>query len=99
MAPMPPRRDEVRPPPGRITLREVAADASVSRATASLVVRNSPLIAQETRQRVLDSMSRLGYVYHRAAAALRTQRSGTVALVINDISNPFFAELTRGVEE
>ena len=83
----------------RVTLLDVAHHAGVSRATASLVLRNSPLVADTTRQRVLASMQQLGYVYHRTAAALRTQRSHTLGLIIPDITNPFFAELTLGVEE
>ena len=83
----------------RVTLLDVARHAGVSRATASLVLRDSPLVAETTRQRVLASMQQLGYVYHRTAATLRTQRSHTVGLVITDITNPFFAELTLGVEE
>lgn len=83
----------------RVTLLDVAHHAGVSRATASLVLRNSPLVSDETRRRVLASMQQLGYVYHRTAAALRTQRSHTVGLIIPDITNPFFAELTLGVEE
>jgi LacI family transcriptional regulator len=84
---------------GRVTLVDVARHADVSRATASLVLRDSPLVADETRLRVQDSMRQLGYVYHRAAATLRTRRSHTVGLVVPDITNPFYAELTVGVEE
>jgi LacI family transcriptional regulator len=43
-------------------------------------------------------MHSLGYVPHRGAASLRTQRSGTVGLVIPDVTNPFFAEMTVGIE-
>ncbi|MCA1599200.1 MAG: LacI family DNA-binding transcriptional regulator, partial [Chloroflexi bacterium] len=49
---------------GRVTLVDVARHADVSRATASLVLRDSPLVADETRLRVQDSMRQLGYVYH-----------------------------------
>jgi LacI family transcriptional regulator len=82
----------------RVTLVDVAKDAGVSRATASLVVRNSPLVTDETRDKVLAAMDRLHYVYNRAAATLRSQRSHTIGLVIPDITNPFFAEMTLGCE-
>src|SRR5262249_19891220 len=85
--------------PGPVTLVEVARDAGVSRATASLVLRGSDLVADETRERVLGSMRKLGYVYHRGAASLRTQRSHTVGLIVPDVTNPFFAEMTVGIEE
>src|SRR5687767_5257255 len=82
-----------------VTLLEVARDAGVSRATASLVLRGSDLVADETRARVLASMRKLGYIYHRGAASLRTQRSQTVGLIVPDVTNPFFAEMTVGIEE
>lgn len=82
----------------RVTLADVAADAKVSRATVSLVLRESPLVADSTRARVRASMDRLGYVYHRGAASLRSRRSHTVGLLVTEVSNPFFAELTVGVE-
>src|SRR5215212_569613 len=83
---------------GTVTLLQVARDAGVSRATASLVLRGSDLVADETRARVLASMRKLGYVYHRGAASLRTQRSNTVGLIVPDVTNPFFAEMTVEIE-
>jgi LacI family transcriptional regulator len=83
----------------RITLNDIAREAQVSRATVSLVLRESPLVRADTRARVLGEMRRLGYVYNRAAANLRRQHSSNVALVINDLSNPFFAEFAAGVDE
>jgi LacI family transcriptional regulator len=85
-------------PPKRVTLTDVATDAGVSRATASLVLRGSPLVADQTRDRVLVSMHKLGYVYNRAAASLRTHQSHTIGLVVTDITNPFFAQMTVGSE-
>jgi LacI family transcriptional regulator len=82
----------------RITLTDVAADAGVSKATVSLVLRESPLVAAATRARVQASMARLGYVYHRGAASLRSRRSHTVGLLVTEVSNPFFAEFTVGAE-
>lgn len=82
----------------RVTLQHVADDAGISRSTVSLVLRQSPLVADKTRQRVLDSIERLGYIYNRGAARLRTQRSDTVGLIITDLANPFFAELAAGIE-
>jgi LacI family transcriptional regulator len=81
-----------------VTLLDIAADVGVSRATVSLVMRNSPLVAEGTRARVLDSAARLGYRYNRAAASLRSRRSGTLGIVVNNVGNPFYGELTTGVE-
>jgi LacI family transcriptional regulator len=86
-------------PPKRVTLMDVAKDAGVSRATASLVLRKSPLVTETTYDRVVASMERLGYVYNRAAASMRSNRSRTVGLIVTDITNPFFAQMTLGSEE
>lgn len=85
--------------PRRITLNDIARACGVSRATVSLVLRGSPLVHADTRHRVQAEMQRQGYVYNRAAANLRRRVSSTVALVINDLSNPFFAEFAAGVDE
>ena len=88
-----------RPKPRRVTVTDVARAAGVSRSTVSLVLRNSPLVKRETRRRVQEEIDRLGYVYNRNAANLRRQTSEMVAMVIHDLTNPFFAELAVGLEE
>jgi LacI family transcriptional regulator len=82
----------------RVTLLDIAAAAGVSRATVSLVLRNEPRVGAETRERVLETMTELGYVYDRRAANLRTQRSMTIGLIVTDVRNPYFAELTMALE-
>nr|WP_246513028.1 LacI family DNA-binding transcriptional regulator [Azospirillum picis] len=77
----------------------VADRAGVSRSTVSLVLRGSPLVAAETRDRVQAAMAELGYIYNRGAATLRAARTQTVGLLVCEISNPFYAELTAGVDE
>lgn len=83
----------------RITISDIARACGISRATVSLVLRGSPLVAASTRERVEAEIKRQGYVYNRAAANLRQRTSSSVALVINDLSNPFFAEFAAGVDE
>ena len=82
----------------RITVSDIAAGCGVSRATVSLVLRESPLVHVDTRARVQAEIVRQGYVYHRGAANLRRRTSNAVALVLNDLSNPFFAEFAGGVD-
>ena len=82
-----------------VTVNDIAHACSVSRATVSLVLRGSPLVGVETRARVEAELKRQRYVYNRAAANLRRRTSSSVALVINDLSNPFFAEFAAGVDE
>jgi len=76
----------------RITLNDVAKSVGVSRATVSLVLRNNPLVARATRERVQSSIVSLGYVYDRAAANLRARHTHTVGLVVCEITNPFYAD-------
>jgi LacI family transcriptional regulator len=83
----------------RVTLLDIAADAGVSRATVSLVIRNVPSVADSTRKRVQRSIKRLGYIYHRGAASLRMQQSHAIGLIVSDITNPFFAEVIVAIEE
>ncbi|SED21924.1 transcriptional regulator, LacI family [Rhizobiales bacterium GAS188] len=84
--------------PARLTLRDLATHAGVSRATVSLVLRKSPLVAEKTRLRVRESMAALGYVYNRGAANFRTQKTQTVGVAMNELVNPYFSELTAAIE-
>lgn len=81
-----------------VTLVDVGREAGVSRSTVSLVLNGSPLVADATRTRVEEAIEAVGYVYNRGAAGLRTKQSQTVGLVITDMLNPFFTELTVGIE-
>jgi DNA-binding LacI/PurR family transcriptional regulator len=83
----------------RVTLMDVARHCGVSRATVSLVLNDSPLVATKTRDRVRQAMAELGYVYNRAAASLRTQHSDAIGVVLTNITNPYFAEFATGVQD
>jgi DNA-binding LacI/PurR family transcriptional regulator len=83
----------------RVTLMDVARHCGVSRATVSLVLNDSPLVAAKTRERVRQAMTELGYVYNRAAASLRTQHSDAIGVVLTNITNPYFAEFATGVQD
>jgi DNA-binding LacI/PurR family transcriptional regulator len=83
----------------RVTLMDVARHCGVSRATVSLVLNDSPLVAAKTRDRVREGMAELGYVYNRAAASLRTQHSDAIGVVLTNITNPYFAEFAAGLQD
>ena len=83
----------------RKTVKDIARHAGVSPATVSLVLRKSPLVAIETRERVQTSIDALGYVYDRAAANMRARATHTIGLVVCEITNPFYAELTAGIDD
>jgi LacI family transcriptional regulator len=83
----------------KVTIIEIAHAAGVSKSTVSLVLTGRGSVKPETRLHVLQTMQRLGYVYNRGAANLRNAQSRIVGLVLNDLSNPFFAEFAIGVEK
>ncbi|MBK8031672.1 MAG: LacI family DNA-binding transcriptional regulator [Anaerolineae bacterium] len=84
----------------RPTLREVAQLAGVSKATAARVVSgSSDPIREETRQRVYEAVERLGYERHAIAGSLRSARTYMIALSIPDITNPFWPEVARGIQD
>lgn len=79
------------------TMRDVAEEAGVSIKTVSRVVNDQGEIREETRQRVLDAIHKLGYRPSKVARALVTRRTDTIGLLIGDIANPYFSEVARGV--
>ena len=80
------------------TILDVAGAAGVSKSTVSLVLNGSPLIKEETAARVREVAAHIGYVYNRRAAEMRSQSSKVIGVVINDLMNPFFAEVLVGIE-
>lgn len=84
------------------TLEEVGAVAGVSRATVSRVVNRSPKVSPEARAAVELAIAKLGYSPNRAARSLVTRRTDTIALVICEpeerfFADPFFAAMVRGI--
>lgn len=71
---------------GRVSMAMVAASAGVSGQTVSRVVNGSPRVDPDTRARVENAMTELGYRPHRAARALRTGRSQTIGLVVTTLA-------------
>lgn len=80
-------------------MREVAARAGVSIATVSNVLNRPHLVSEPTRDRVREAIGELGFVRNGSARQLRRGTSEVVTLVLPHLSNPFFTELARGVEE
>jgi len=83
----------------RVTIRDVATLAGVSHQTVSRVINNSDRVTPETRRRVEAAIEELGYRPSRLAQSLVTQKTRTVGLVVADITNPFFFEVARGVQD
>ncbi len=82
-----------------VSLRDVAIEAGVSPATVSRVMRGHPQVSEETRGKVEQAIKRLGYT-GRPASRLRAARGArrAIALMIPDVTSPFFAEVIAGVE-
>ena len=86
------------------TLESVAALAGVSRATAGRVLSGSTRVTERSREAVLRAAEQLGYVTNRAARALMTRRSGSIAFVVTEpeerfFNDPHFALALRGAHE
>jgi LacI family transcriptional regulator, repressor for deo operon, udp, cdd, tsx, nupC, and nupG len=80
-------------------IREVAQAAKVSVATVSRTLQMPDLVAPQTRSRVREAIERLGYTPNAQARMLRTARTHVIVALVPDITNPFFAEVIRGIEQ
>lgn len=84
----------------RVTIFDVARKAGVSKSTVSRVLQGEETsVKPETRLKVLRAIQELGYQRNEIATSLRTHKSNMVLLVVPDISNPFWAEVAKGVQE
>lgn len=81
------------------TIKEVAKLAGVSVSTVSRVINSSGYVKSETRDRVVEAMKTLRFNPSSVARGLVIGKTSTVGLLLPDVSNPFFAEVARGIEE
>jgi LacI family transcriptional regulator, galactose operon repressor len=86
-------------PPASVTIKDVARLSGVSSMTVSRVINGSERVSPETRQRVERAIAELGYVPSRLARGLIRQKTGTLALIVPDVANPFFTLIVRGAED
>lgn len=81
------------------TIRDVAKLAGVSEATVSRVLNNKGYVSQETLKKVKEAIQKLNYRPNEVARMLYNKRSNIIGLMLPDITNPFFPELARAVED
>ncbi|MEM7498976.1 MAG: LacI family DNA-binding transcriptional regulator [Pseudomonadota bacterium] len=84
---------------GRPTQKQIAERLGLSTATVSLALKDSPMIAAQTRRLVREAMREAGYVPNIAAASLRTGRTRIVGVSFHNIAHQFFAEMLIAIEE
>ncbi len=81
-----------------VTMKDVARAAGVSTATVSTAISGRGYVKKSTRNRVMKVAKELGYSVNSLAQGLRSQRTKTLGLSIPDITNPFYTELVRCVQ-
>lgn len=84
----------------KITINELARKSGVSPSTVSRALNDDPIISEETKRKVMQVAKELNYtpVKSRKGSATR-KRTKVIALMVTDISNPFFPEIVHGVED
>lgn len=82
-----------------VTIYDVAREAGVSMATVSRVVNGNPNVKPATRKKVSDVIERLNYRPNAVARGLASKKTTTIGVIIPDITNLFFAELAKGIED
>lgn len=82
-----------------VILKDIAEKTGFSINTVSRALRGDKKLSEETRSMVCDTAERMGYVRNSAAALMRKGSSNEIGVISGDSSNPFFAEVVRGVEE
>ena len=85
--------------PTNVTIKDVARASGVSAMTVSRVINQSQNVNPETRRRVERAIAELGYVPNRLARGLSRRKTGTIALIVPDVANPFFTLIVRGAED
>lgn len=83
----------------RVTLKDIAEAAGVDVSTVSRSLTGAYGIRKDTREKVMAVATEMGYRPNRIARGLATGRSHSFGLIVSDIRNPFFAEVTRGAED
>jgi LacI family transcriptional regulator len=88
-----------RPVSGEVTIKDIARKANVSYATVSRALNNKRGVRESTRHRVLELAAEMSYTPNAIARGLVKKQTLTLGLIIPDITNPFYPEVARGIED
>ena len=83
----------------KVTIKDIAREADVSVTTVSRVLNNKPDVGDDTRAKILKIIDEMNYNPNSVARGLVMQKTHTIGLIIPDISNPFFPQVARAVED
>lgn len=83
----------------RVTIKDIAREAGVSVTTVSRVLNNKADVSDKTREKVLKIIDRLNYNPNSIARGLVMNKTYTIGLIVPDISNAFFAEIAKAIED
>ncbi|WP_317203419.1 LacI family DNA-binding transcriptional regulator [Janthinobacterium sp.] len=81
------------------TMKQVAERAGVSTTTVSHVINNTRVVSADVRARVLGVIQQMRYVPSAVARSLKNDRTHTIGMMVPNNSNPYFAEVIRGIED
>ena len=83
----------------KVTIKDIAKKADVSVTTVSRVLNNKPDVGDDTRAKILKLIEDMNYNPNSVARGLVMQKTHTIGLIIPDISNPFFPQIARAIED
>ncbi|WP_112429021.1 LacI family DNA-binding transcriptional regulator [Thermogemmatispora tikiterensis] len=83
----------------RVTIKDVAREAGVSKATVSKYLNNAPYVSEHTRQLIEAAIRKLDFQPNSTARGLRNHRSHCIGVIVASILNPFYPQLIQGIED
>ncbi|MBN2072863.1 MAG: LacI family DNA-binding transcriptional regulator [Actinobacteria bacterium] len=83
----------------QITIKHIAREAGFSFSTVAKALRNDPVVRLDTRQKILDAARKLNYYPNLMAKTLRSRKSKTIGIILNDLTNPLYYETIEEIEK
>ncbi|UUX33757.1 LacI family DNA-binding transcriptional regulator [Fundicoccus culcitae] len=81
------------------TIKDIANKAGVSTASVSRVLNKTGYISEDLVEKVMKAVNELNYIPNNIAKSLKVQKTNTIGVIIQDISNPFFMKIAKGIED